>query len=417
MKTKSMEDEFKIKTLSIEKSRMESEMHIYKFYEQENAELRSIVKSLHAQLEKLSHVKTLESQTSVVELEKFRKQIESEYQKKFEESVSRQEPVTKNDGVWDAIVRSGLFKEVMVNRPPSDINVFLEQIRSILSQNEKLKRDKQVRDEDLIKRENLIREMQIKQLSDQEKIRLLEEDVYDSKNASADNDVLHTELDVMANELTRLTERYKTSMSEMEKWRGRALALKHVDIDLTPRKLSKLLDAKEEMIQSARNTVKNIKKNVDEEVEKPAISVLQALSMWNTNFSNVNTSEMQQDQPQLHSQSLPESFREEEFSEPVIFEPLQKRAVTSKEKSARDRTCKIVYPNEHSQSHSLLSLKPKKKKSFEEEFAEANKSLSVMSKQKKKGQLPSHLVSLYKSFGGSNTSADSSKNGSRFLVP
>ena len=76
MKTKSMEDEFRIKTLAIEKSRMESEMHIYKFYEQENAELRSIVKNLHNQLEKISHIKTVESQTATIELDKWRKQIE-----------------------------------------------------------------------------------------------------------------------------------------------------------------------------------------------------------------------------------------------------------------------------------------------------------------------------------------------------
>ncbi|KAF0984016.1 hypothetical protein FDP41_007931 [Naegleria fowleri] len=93
----------------------------------------------------------------------------------------------------------------------------------------------------------------------------------------------------MSSELARMTEKYKTSLNEMEKWRSRALTLKHVDIDLTPRKLGKLLEAKEEMIESARNTAKNIKKNVEE--EKPSISVLQALSMWNTNFANIPEAE------------------------------------------------------------------------------------------------------------------------------
>ncbi|KAG2393383.1 hypothetical protein C9374_006914 [Naegleria lovaniensis] len=375
MKTKQMEDEFKIKTLTIEKSKLESEMHIYKFYEKENAELRTIVKSLHSQLEKMAQVKNVESQTSAAELEKWKKQLELDFNEKLSEMSHHFDYSKKNDSVWEEILQSGIFKETMANRPPSDVSLFLDQVRLTLSQNEKLRKDKQGLEQELLKKEETIRDLQMKLLTEQEKIRLLEEDIYESKNVNADNEILHTELDVMSSELARMTEKYKTSLNEMEKWRSRALTLKHVDIDLTPRKLGKLLEAKEEMIESARNTAKNIKKNVEEE-EKPSISVLQALSMWNTNFAGI---------PEKNN-TFEYSPKSNLDSHSVRRAATTNDAINNREKifnvqSLLDTTGNSILSNLNSKD--TLEKKKRKKKeplSFDEEKEIADKSISILYK-------------------------------------
>ncbi|KAF0984015.1 hypothetical protein FDP41_007930 [Naegleria fowleri] len=152
MKTKQMEDEFRIKTLTIEKSKLESEMNIYKFYEKENAELRTIVKSLHSQLEKMAQVKNIESQTSAAELEKWKKQLELDFNEKLSEMSLHFDCSQKNDTVWETILQSGIFKEITANRPPSDISLFLDQVILTLSHNEKLRKEKQGLEQELLKK-------------------------------------------------------------------------------------------------------------------------------------------------------------------------------------------------------------------------------------------------------------------------
>ena len=398
MKTKSLEDEFKIKSLTVEKNRLESEIHLFKYLEKENTELRGLVKTLHTQLEKMASLQP-RSKTPTLEKEKQTKLIEM-----TGETASA-------ENLWDALEESGLFKDIFSTTPKSMLNVdiFVEQVKILKIQNDRLKQERNEKDAEILRKDDIVRELQRRVLTEQEKVRVLEEDISESKHQTADADVLYTELDVMSAELSRINEKYKNCKNEMEKWRSRALALKHVDRDLTPRKMSKLLEAKEEIIESARNAANNVRESSAEEDsrEKSSLSVLQALSMWNTNFSNP---------PQTAPKD--DTIMEEEIF-PDYLTP--KRLIATSKEFTKEKP--LVYrvrgPNQDSQ-HSLLAINQAKKKplkssqTLDEIRGRADKSMSVLSKTRKKGSLPSHLMSMYKSYTNSN---DDKTKGTRFIIP
>jgi len=75
-KTKSMEDEHKIRTLMIEKSRLQDELKIYKYYEQENKDLHDTVRNLTEQISRIKDINLMESEQSIIEMEKWKKELE-----------------------------------------------------------------------------------------------------------------------------------------------------------------------------------------------------------------------------------------------------------------------------------------------------------------------------------------------------
>src|SRR5689334_19014671 len=96
-------------------------------------------------------------------------------------------------------------------------------------------------------RENLDKEQQIRELHDQllkkqGKMFDLEDHLQNERSDRLSYEILFTEMEAMTKELQRTNEKYETTKQELEKWRSRALTLKHVDdTNLTPRMMKTLV--------------------------------------------------------------------------------------------------------------------------------------------------------------------------------
>lgn len=135
-------------------------------------------------------------------------------------------------------------------------------LQALQAQHEMLKKESKANEELVFTKSDELIQMHQRLADHAERVSNLEDDVQAQRIERASFELLYTELEVLTKELKAMTDKYQRAKQESEKWRKRALKLKQLDENTTPRTLQVLLQSRDEIVQSERNVYDDKNSNV-----------------------------------------------------------------------------------------------------------------------------------------------------------
>jgi hypothetical protein len=404
MKTKGLEDQHKAQCLTLERDRLQDQLNIYKFYERENKSLRDTIKNLQGQVERVNKISNIESEKSVVEMENWKRQLELDYQLRAQENQANAYldlDATSRDAVETTHEMHDQLKKQNVG-----LEDMLSKLRLMQNEHQRLKISSRASERENMDKEEQIRALHDQILHSQEKMLDLEDTLQNQRSERLSYELLLTEMEAMNSELAKMGEKYEKAKKDVEKWRTRALALKHVDeSNLTPRVMNTLIKKRDEILQSARKTSKEAE-TTDREVrigsQLGQISSKQALSIWNSGFTSNYASNPYYDNDPVRQKRMEEQKQR--------IEDEMTTALPNVQEKGRESVFKVNYDDESDgdrtgrtdSADSKKRGRPRSLKSSTAHREEQDAKLSVMTKGRHDKKFEKNLVKKKPDSSGNN---------------
>lgn len=244
---------------------------------------------------------------------------EEHHSKRLHEEHVRRSMQIEIDRLRDELVSEQEGQASVVESTSPDIDGLLKVLRrSIEGDYENMasmvKRMKDVQKQDKNKHDESQEEsctketlnLQKKVINQQEKLDQLEECVRLQNIERGNLELLHSEIDSLGSELSRVREDHQKVYLSREKWRKRAMHILKFDAEMSTHEIQDLLQVKQEILDSLekkREKAKAHTRQTRDSTDKMArVADVEILSIWNANYNRVSAADHHNQQIEWYNQ-------------------------------------------------------------------------------------------------------------------